>query len=155
MTIDLRHHRKHEHVPPVRIADAPRVREEAYVPKARSAPKKSQERLIMTILAGAAALMVLILIGYGVTKLWGYLFAGTDRELRALVTDVGHHMLLPTDETPTLATVSDMHALEGQEFFRNAQEGDKVLMYMRSQRAIIYRPSIDKIIEVGPITGAE
>ena len=63
-------------------------------------------------------------------------------------------MLLPQNETPTLATVSDLHALEGQAFFKNAKEGDKVLMYLRSQRAILYRPSIDRIIEVGPITGA-
>ncbi len=155
MTIDLRHHRKEVAAPPVRIAQTPRVPEEAYVPKVRAAPKRTQERLMMTIMAGAAAIVVLMLLGYGVTKIWGYIFAGTDRELRSLVSDVGNHMLLPTDETPTLATVSDMHALEGQEFFKHAEEGDKVLMYLRSRRAIIYRPSIDKIIEVGPITGAE
>ncbi len=107
----------------------------------------------MLVATGATALIVLIILGYGITKLWGYVFAGSDAELRALVSNVGEHMLLPADETPTLATVSDMHALEGQEFFKYAEEGDQVLMYMRSRKAIIYRPSIDKIIEVGPITG--
>jgi hypothetical protein len=74
--------------------------------------------------------------------------------MKSLVADVGEHMLLPENETPTLATVSDLHALEGQMFFRNAAVGDKVLMYLVSQQAILYRPSIDKIIEVGPITGS-
>ncbi len=155
MTIDLRksQHRPEPHV--VRVPHAPHMPEEAYVPKVRTAPKRAQERLVMTVIAGAAAIIVIILLGYGVTKLWGYFFAGSDRELRSLVSDVGDHMLLPADETPTLATVSDMHALEGQEFFQNAAEGDKVLMYLRSRKAIIYRPSIDRIIEVGPITGGE
>ena len=158
MTIDLRHHRKTEpvqRVAPVRVSDAPRVPEQAYTPRARSAPKRGQERLVMMVAAGAAAIIVLIVLGYGITKLWGYFFAGSDAELRSLVSDVSDHMLLPPDESPTLATVSDMHALEGQEFFKNAQEGDKVLMYLRSRKAIIYRPSIDRIIEVGPITGGE
>ncbi len=153
MTIDLRNHHKAPSQQPVRAHDAPPVREETYAPKARVSPRRGRERMIMTLAAGATALIVVVLLGYGVSKAWSYLSAGSEAELRAVVSDVSDLMLLPSDETPTLATVSDMHALEGQEFFKKAQEGDKVLMYLRSRRAIIYRPSIDKIIEVGPITG--
>lgn len=137
------------------MPQAPQMREDAPIARARVTPKRNQERMVMTIAAGAAALLVVILLGYGVTKAWSYFFAGSEAEVRGLVADVSDHMLLPEDETPTLATVTDMHALEGQAFFKNAAEGDKVLMYMRSQKAIIYRPSIDRIIEVGPITGAD
>lgn len=152
MTIDLRKHAARPEHHPVRVPDAPRVRED--VLRARSAPKRKKERAVATFAVGIVALIVLVLVGFGVSKAWGYFFGGSDREVRALVADVGEHMLLPEGETPTLATVTDMHALEGQAFFKNAQEGDKVLMYMVSQKAIIYRPSIDRIIEVGPITGA-
>ncbi len=155
MTIDLRQHRSQQPAPPTRVIDAPRKPEESYAPKARVRPKRAQERMILSVAAGAVAIIVVLLIGYGISKAWSYFFAGSDAELHAIVDDVEDLMLLPDDETPTLATVSDMHALEGQEFFKNAQEGDKVLMYLRSRRAIIYRPSIDKIIEVGPITGSE
>lgn len=157
MTIDLRKHAARPDQSAVRIPDVQRAHAELHhdIPRARHAAKRKQERAVMALAAVAIGIIVLIVVGFGVSKAWGYFFGGTDAEVRALVSDVGEHMLLPDDETPTLATVSDMHALEGQVFFRNAKEGDKVLMYLQAQRAIIYRPSIDKIIEVGPITGSE
>ena len=71
-----------------------------------------------------------------------------------IVDAVGKIMLLPSDETPTLAKVSDPSILQSQAFFKNATVGDVVLMYPKSLRAIIYDPAQNKIIEVGPITDA-
>ncbi len=68
-----------------------------------------------------------------------------------VVSRVGNMMLLP-DETPTIATVTDLSKLQGQKFFAHAQKGDIVLMYARAQKAILYSPSQNKIIEVAPIT---
>ncbi len=51
-------------------------------------------------------------------------------------------------ETPTIATVSDISKLSGQEFFAKAQNGDKVIIFPKAQKAILYRPGTDKIIEV-------
>ncbi len=157
MTIDLRKPQHTERPQSIRAADALRAHEEIRhdVARARHAPKRKQERAVMMLVAAVVGILVLILAGYGVTKAWGYFFGGSDAEVRSLISDVSDHMLLPADETPTLATVSDMHALEGQAFFKNAEVGDKVLMYLKAQKAIIYRPSIDKIIEVGPITGSD
>lgn len=67
-----------------------------------------------------------------------------------VVAAAGRLILLP-DETPTVATVTDMAPLRGQAFFERAQLGDVVLMYPRAARAILYRPSADLIIEVAPI----
>jgi len=72
-------------------------------------------------------------------------------EVKSLVIDVGKHVVLPDGETPTLATVSDPNALKNQSFFANAQKGDKVLIYTNAKEAILYRPSIDKIITIAPL----
>ncbi len=70
-----------------------------------------------------------------------------------LVEKVGMLILLPQGETPTVATVSDLSKLQDQLFFANAQIGDLVLIYTQARKAIIYRPSLNKIIEVGPLVG--
>ncbi|MCV6900727.1 hypothetical protein OE165_27220, partial [Escherichia coli] len=38
-----------------------------------------------------------------------------------------------------------------QAFFANAKNDDQILIYLKEQKAIIYRPSENKIINVGPI----
>ncbi|MBI5357887.1 hypothetical protein HZB74_03515 [Candidatus Saccharibacteria bacterium] len=58
---------------------------------------------------------------------------------------------VPQGEEPTIATVQDVSKLQNQAFFKNAQNGDKVLIYSQAKKAILYRPSTDKIIEVGPV----
>ena len=68
-----------------------------------------------------------------------------------LITDVGKLTDLPQGETPTVATVSDVSKLKGQAFFAKAQNGDKVLIYTQAKRAILYRPSTNKVIEIAPV----
>lgn len=68
-----------------------------------------------------------------------------------LVAAVGQLMVLPTDEQPTIATVTDLEKLKDQPFFANAQIGDKVLIYTSAKKAILYRSSENKIIELAPL----
>ena len=68
-------------------------------------------------------------------------------EAARLVALVGKRIALP-DEKPTIATVEDKEKLKAQTFFKNAEKGDRVLMYAHNKKAILYRPSTDKIIEV-------
>ncbi len=72
-------------------------------------------------------------------------------ETEALVAEVGKLIDLPKDETPTVATVLDKEKLKDQPFFANAQNGDKILIYTKAKKAIIYRPKDNKLINVGPI----
>jgi hypothetical protein len=67
-------------------------------------------------------------------------------ETTQLVAQIGEHIELPAD-TPTIATVKDVSKLQTQEFFKNAQNGDKVLVYTKAGRAVLYRPSTSKVIE--------
>lgn len=64
---------------------------------------------------------------------------------------IGKLMVLPEDESPTLATVTDVEKLKNQAFFAKAQNGDKVLIYTENRLAILYRPSENKIIAVGTV----
>ncbi|MEK7594957.1 MAG: hypothetical protein AAB436_04950 [Patescibacteria group bacterium] len=71
--------------------------------------------------------------------------------INAVVKKVSHLMLLPTDEQPTLATISDASKTKGQPFFTNAKNGDKLLVFTNARKAILYRPSTNLIIEVAPL----
>ncbi len=89
----------------------------------------------------------------------GYYFAmrksdtsgDSQKELEQTIKSVGKLMILPEDEVPTLATVTDPKKLEGQPFFAKAQAGDKILIYSNTKKVILYSPSMNKIIEVGGI----
>ena len=67
------------------------------------------------------------------------------------VAAVSKLMLLPSDETPTVATVSDAEKLKSQSFFAASQNGDKVLIFTQAKKAVLYRPSTNMIIDVAPV----
>jgi hypothetical protein len=77
--------------------------------------------------------------------------ASANAEAKDLLNKVGKLIELPTTETPTIATVSDVTKLAGQAFFVNAKNGDKVLIFTQTKEAILYRESINKIIQVAPV----
>lgn len=70
------------------------------------------------------------------------------KEIAELQETVGSFFMLPEGEEPTLATVTDREKLADQPFFQKAENGDKVLIYSNSGRAILYRPSSKKIVDV-------
>jgi hypothetical protein len=75
------------------------------------------------------------------------------KQTNDLIAKVGALTTLPTNETPTVAEVSDAAAAQKQSsFFANAQNGDKVLMYAKAGKAILYRPSTNSIILIAPLT---
>jgi hypothetical protein len=73
-----------------------------------------------------------------------------EAEAREIIRKVGELTILP-DETPTVATVADKKSLQKQAFFERAENGDKVLIFETAKKAILYRPSTNKIIEIGPV----
>lgn len=58
---------------------------------------------------------------------------------------------LPEGEIPTITTVSDASKLSSQPLFKNAKNGDRVLIFTKSGIAIVYRPGTNKIIEYSNI----
>ena len=74
------------------------------------------------------------------------------QEVSILLDQVKKHMLLPDDEQPTIATLTDVDELKRQQpCFEKASNGDKVIVYANSQKAIIYSPDKDVIVNVGAL----
>ncbi len=72
-------------------------------------------------------------------------------EVKTLITQVGKIIELPKGEIPTVATVSDKTKLTTQDFFKRAENGDKVLIYNAAKKAFLYRPQDNKMIEVSSL----
>lgn len=92
-------------------------------------------------------LMLTGLIATLVNVGWHYQMELKKSEVEKIANKVGRLMMLP-NEYPTLATVTDAERLAGDNFFVNAKNGDKVLIYRQTGKAILYRPQIDKIIDI-------
>jgi hypothetical protein len=58
---------------------------------------------------------------------------------------------LPTDETPTVAAIQDKTKLEGQEFFKDAANGDYLLIYKQAGFALLYSEKENRLINVRPV----
>lgn len=82
----------------------------------------------------------------------------TQQETDNLIVAVGKLMALPEGEQPSIGTVADTGKLKDQPFFSKAENGDRLLIYTEARRVILYRPSINKVINVallniGPAQG--
>jgi len=77
--------------------------------------------------------------------------ARAQKEVASLVAKVSQLIVLPENETPTVATVSDVEALSAQPFFAKASNGDKVLIYTSAKKAILYNPEMNKVVEIAPV----
>lgn len=67
------------------------------------------------------------------------------------LSEIGKIIVLP-DETPEIAVVTDKTKLVGQPFFAKAEDGDVVLMYLNSGKALLYRPRVKKMVEMTSLT---
>jgi len=73
-------------------------------------------------------------------------------EIGALLKEIQKVMELPSSKEPSLATVSDADKLKNQALFANAKNGDKLLIFADVRKAILYRPSTKKIVDVAILT---
>lgn len=132
-----------------------------HVETAAAEAKKSRsfKNFVKKIPFGKFGLVVLVFLAIGATGASIYFYdkyqtaqvlGSQDSDAVDLQSKVGKLMDLPQEE-PVAATVSDVERLRSQPFFARAKNGDKVLFYQSIKKAILYRPSINKIIEVATI----
>ncbi len=75
----------------------------------------------------------------------------TADDQKKLLDEVSKVILLPEGESPTIALVTDVEQLKNQQFFVNAKNGDRVIIYPNAKKAILYRPSDKRVIDVAPV----
>ena len=101
-------------------------------------------------------IILLILIGISVFFFLQYKSVkdsniNPNKELKEVTEQASRIYDLPKGKA-TLITVESTKEFAGQEFFSDAEIGDKILIYTSAQQAIIYRPSTNKLVNVGPIS---
>lgn len=114
-------------------------------------PKKPKNIAIVVLL-------VVLLLAFGVVG--GYYYATNNKVVpnttsqtddQLLLSKLALLMELPQSESPTFATVNDADKLKDQLFFKNAKNGDKIVAFPISKFAVLYRPSTEKIVWIGPM----
>jgi hypothetical protein len=70
---------------------------------------------------------------------------------KAVKARVARHYLLPKDEEPALATITDKSKLSSPAF-KQTEDGDRLLIYQKNRMAIVYRPSIDRVVAIVPVS---
>lgn len=102
--------------------------------------------ILTTILALIIGLSVFYLLSQKLK------ISSEEKDVRELIIKVEKLIELPQDEIPTIATVLDENKVREEAFFKQAKTGDRLLAYIKNKKAILYRPSVNKIIEVAPIS---
>ena len=65
----------------------------------------------------------------------------------ALLNKLSKVLNLPT-EKPIVSTVFSTDDFKNTASFRGAQKGDKILIYINANQALLYRPSTNKVIQI-------
>lgn len=123
--------------------------------------KRSTKQKLMMIVGVVVVLLVLGSLGFLLKK-----YNDTRQEVQKLSTIQGQQELnktqtnqllgemraiivLPSGEDPVVATITDINQLKDKEFYKDAQNGDRVVVFPNAKKAYIYRPSTKTIINVG------
>jgi len=71
-------------------------------------------------------------------------------QANSVLSEIAKHIILPQDEQPTIATITDVESLRKEmPFFNKAQNGFKVIVY--TEKAILFDPNNDIIVDVAPV----
>lgn len=134
---------------------------ESHGHKKNRAPKRSAKTKILLGLIVVLLLVALAGIGFLLKK-----YNDTRQEVEKLSTVQGQQELnktqtnqllgemraiivLPSGEDPVVATITDISQLKDKDFYKDAENGDRVVVFTNAKKAYIYRPSSKTIINVG------
>jgi hypothetical protein len=70
----------------------------------------------------------------------------------SILVNLGKQITLPTDEKAVVTPITDVNALKNQTFFVNAKSGDVLVLYVKNHVAVLYDPTVNKIVNMSKIT---
>ncbi len=76
--------------------------------------------------------------------------ADAQKKTDEMIAKISKLMVVSDTSNAVIATIADKSKLVGQKFFDNAQNGDVLVLLPNMSKAVIYRPLLDKIIDIGP-----
>ncbi len=123
------------------------------VPEVQKAPvqKSNYGSFLKKFFIGLFVIIMVLGIGLGSKIVFNYKLNTKQQTADNVIEAVGKLVTLPENETPTVATVTELEPLKDQAFFKDAMIGDKVLVYKTSSKAILYRPSTNKVVNVSSL----
>lgn len=75
-----------------------------------------------------------------------------EKQTAELLGKISKLIVLPQDKKPIVATIKDVETLAGREsFYTNAHNGDKLVIFQASRKAVLYDEDDNKIVNSGPI----
>lgn len=70
-------------------------------------------------------------------------------QTQALLGEMRQIIIMPDNEDPVVATITDINQLKDKEFYKDAQNGDRVVVFANAKKAYIYSPERKLIVNVG------
>lgn len=113
-----------------------------------------KRKQLLTIILGSVIAILVVVIG---VLGWKYQQASKSPDAEAkktssrVIEKVSSLYMVPGDEEPTVAQIQDKNKLGNQDFFKNTQNGDYLLIYQKNKVALVYREKDDKLVTVGPV----
>lgn len=115
------------------------------------APKSSKKTMLIVVALLIVALAGTLYLFLQYQQLTKDPNVVNQQKIQAVVDKAGKLIDLPQGEVPSLATITDIEQLKNQPFFANAEVGDQVLLYTNAQKAYLYSPTKNVIVEVASL----
>jgi hypothetical protein len=131
-------------------ASAPLKNQGAKVQINNDKPGATKIILIIYIVLSLAA------IGFLGFKYWELtnkkaVFSG-DANVDKILANLKEHMVLPENETPVIVPVKEADQMDqSQSFYQGIQDGDYLVIFSEAKKAIIYRYTEDKIVNISTV----
>jgi hypothetical protein len=109
---------------------------------------------IKKLLSILVTIVVIAALAFGAYSYYRLSHVKSDTEISTkvgvddLITRLSQLYLVPNGEVPTIATVTDPEKIKEKAMFISVEVGDKVFLFTNAGKAVLYRPSLDKIVDI-------
>jgi hypothetical protein len=95
-------------------------------------------------------LVIFFVLGFG-WKYWTDHHRNPNYTNAQLILRISREVGISGDANPAILTVVNREKVD-QPFLKESKDGDKILLYYKSDKAVLYRPSANKVIKTGSFT---